>query len=65
MILRDLGLSEIFKEPYLFINEDGVIVFFYINDIVLFYRPEVISKLYKLRITLMQRYEIRDLGKLF
>jgi hypothetical protein len=62
--LKDLSLYKVSGEPCLFINEDGVIIFFYINDIILLYHPEAILKLYKLRITLIQRYEIRDLGEL-
>jgi hypothetical protein len=62
--LKDLGLHEVFKEPYLVINEDGVIVFFYINDIVFLYRFKALPQLYKLRQTLMQRYEMRDLREL-
>jgi hypothetical protein len=62
--LRDLGLHEISGEPCLFMNEDSVIIFFYINDIILLYRPEAISELYKLRTALIQRYEMRDLSEL-
>jgi hypothetical protein len=62
--LKDLGLHKISGEPYLFINEDSVIIFFYIDDIILLCRPEAISELYKLRIALIQRYEMRDLSEL-
>jgi Reverse transcriptase (RNA-dependent DNA polymerase) len=31
--LRDLGLQEVSGEPCLFMNKEGVIVFFYVDDI--------------------------------
>jgi hypothetical protein len=62
--LRDLGLYEVSGEPCLFINEDGIIIFFYVDDIVLLCRSENLSKLHELRTALMQRYKMRDLGKL-
>jgi hypothetical protein len=62
--LKDLGLHEVSGEPCLFMNEDSVLVFFYVDDIVLLYRSEALPQLHKLRQTLMQRYEIRDLGEL-
>jgi hypothetical protein len=62
--LKDLGLHKVSGEPYLFINEDGVIIFFYINDIVLLCRSKALPQLYKLRTALIQRYKIRDLGEL-
>jgi hypothetical protein len=64
LTLRDLGLYEVSGEPCLFINEDGIIIFFYVDDIVLLCRSENLSKLHELRTALMQRYEMRDLGKL-
>jgi hypothetical protein len=45
-------------------NKDGIIVFFFVDEIVLLCRPEAISKLHNLRTALMQRYEMRDLGTL-
>jgi hypothetical protein len=62
--LKDLGFIEVPGEPCLFINKDGIIIIFYVDDIVLLCRPEAISKLRKLRIALMQRYEMRDLDEL-
>ena len=37
--LIDLGLRNIPGEPCLFTNDDGVILFFYVDDIVLLYHP--------------------------
>jgi hypothetical protein len=62
--LRDLDLHEISGEPCLFINEDGIIIFFYVDNIVLLCRPENLSKLHELRKALIQRYEMRDLDEL-
>jgi Reverse transcriptase (RNA-dependent DNA polymerase) len=62
--LRDLDLHEISGEPCLFISEEGVIIFFYVDDIVLLCRPEALEHLRRLRTALMQRYEIRDLDEL-
>src|SRR5947207_4145040 len=62
--LHDLGLNEISGQPCLFTTDDGIIVFFYVDDIVLLCRPEDLSKLDKLRTALKQRYEMRDLNEL-
>jgi Reverse transcriptase (RNA-dependent DNA polymerase) len=62
--LHNLDLNEIFGQPCLFTTDDGIIIFFYIDDIVLLCRSEDLSKLDKLRTALKQRYKIRDLGKL-
>jgi len=62
--LKDLGLYEVSGEPYLFKNDDGILVFFYVDDIVLLCRSEALPQLHKLRQALMQRYEMRDLGEL-
>jgi Reverse transcriptase (RNA-dependent DNA polymerase) len=62
--LKELGLKEVAGEPCLFINDDGVLVFFYVDDIVLLCRSGALPQLHKLRRALMQRYEMRDLGKL-
>ena len=37
--LLDLGLQNIPGEPCLFTNDDVVILFFYVNDIILLYHP--------------------------
>jgi hypothetical protein len=45
-------------------NDNDILVFFYVDDIVLLCRSGALLQLYKLRQALMQRYEIRDLGEL-
>ena len=50
--LHDLGLNEISGQPCLFATDDGIIVFFYVDDIVLLCRPEDLAKLNKLRTAL-------------
>jgi hypothetical protein len=62
--LKELGLQEVAGEPCLFMNDDGALVFFYVDDIVLLCRSGALPQLHKLRQALMQRYEMRDLGEL-
>ena len=62
--LRDLELHEVAGEPCLFVNSDGIIIFFYVDDIVLLCRPETLPQLRQLHTALMQKYEMRDLGEL-
>jgi hypothetical protein len=64
MTLRDLSLYKVSGEPCLFINKDNIIIFFYVDDIILLYYLKIILKLRELRIALIQRYKIRDLGEL-
>jgi hypothetical protein len=45
-------------------NDEGIIIFFYIDDIVLLYRPEMLPQLRQLRMALMKKYEMRDLREL-
>jgi len=61
--LCDLGLREVSEQSCLFIG-DGIIAFFYVDDIVLLCSPGKLSQLYKLREALMKKYEMRDLGEL-
>jgi hypothetical protein len=61
---KELGLKEVAGEPCLFTNDGGVLVFFYVDDIVLLCRSAALPQLHKLRQALMQRYEMRDLGEL-
>ena len=62
--LRDLKLREVLEQPCLFVNDDGIIIFFYVDDIILLCRPEKLPQLRELRAALMPRYEMRDLGEL-
>jgi hypothetical protein len=61
--LEELGLQEVAGEPCLFMN-NGILVFFYVDDIVLLYRSRALPQLHKLRQALMQKYEMRDLREL-
>lgn len=62
--LRELGLCEVDGEPCLFMNTDGILIFFYVDDIVLLCRSDALPQLHNLRTALMQRYEMRDLKEL-
>ena len=62
-ILRELGLQEVPGEPCLFTN-DWLIVFFYVDDIVVLCRTEHLSQLKDFEKRLAARYEIRNLGEL-
>ena len=48
----------------MFIIDDSILIFFYVDDIVLLCCTEDLLKLCKLRMTLIQRYEMRNLSKL-
>ena len=62
--LRELRIREAAGEPCLFVNDEGIIIFFYVDDIVPLCRPETLPQLRQLRTSLMQKYEMRDLGEL-
>ena len=62
--LTDLGLRNIPGEPCLFTNDDGVILFFYVDDIVLLYHPMKRDYAQSLKQNLQEYFEIRDLGDL-
>ncbi len=62
--LIDLGLRNIPGEPCLFTNDDGVILFFYVDDIVLLYHPTKRDYAQSLKQNLQKYFEIRDLGDL-
>ena len=61
--LKELGLQPILEDQCLF-QTNRILVFFYVDDIVLLGRKEHISELHKLKALLMQRYEMRYLGNL-
>jgi hypothetical protein len=46
----------------LFTDGDGILVFFYVDDIILLSRKERAKQATKLKANLMARYEMRDLG---
>jgi len=62
-VLKELGLSEILQEPCLFQNH-YVILFYYVDDIVLLYREEHAAKVEELIKKLTQRFPMTDLGEL-
>lgn len=62
--LFDLGLRNIPGEPCLFTDDNGIILFFYVDDIVLLYHPTKQEHAQHLKRALQQRFEIRDLGDL-
>jgi len=62
--LTDLGLRNIPGEPCLFTNDDSIILFFYVDDIILLYHPTKQKCAQHFKRTLQQRFEIRDLGDL-
>jgi Reverse transcriptase (RNA-dependent DNA polymerase) len=61
--LRHLGLEPIPEEPCLFSN-GRVIVFFYVDDIVLLARKEHREEMEGIKAKLSKKYEMRDLGEL-
>jgi len=61
--LRDLGLTQVGEDLCLFTN-DYLVVFFYVDDIVLLSRTKDLQKLEQFRETLMNQYEMRDYGEL-
>ena len=62
--LTDLGLRNILGEPYLFTNNNGIILFFYIDDIILLYHLTKWEYAQSLKQSLQQQFEIRNLGDL-
>jgi hypothetical protein len=62
--LKDLGLREVTDQPCLFVNDNGIIVFFYVDDIVLLCHSNKLPQLHELSTALKSRYGMRDLGEL-
>ena len=62
--LTDLGLSQIPGEPCLFTDYRGIILFFYVDDIVGISTPERSSELDALLEKLKARFSMKDLGEL-
>jgi hypothetical protein len=60
--LQELGLRPVGGEPCLFTDGDGILIFFYVDDIILLSRKERAKQAAKLKTDLMARYEMRDLG---
>jgi Reverse transcriptase (RNA-dependent DNA polymerase) len=61
--LQELGLEEVSGEPCLFTN-NWLILFFYVDDIVVLCRKEHLPRLDEFEKRLEARYEIRSLGDL-
>jgi hypothetical protein len=61
--LQDLGLTQIPNTPCLFAN-DNLIVFFYVNDIVVLVHPSKVDIHKEFEDKLFNRYELRSMGQL-
>ena len=59
----ELGLKQVTGEPCLFYTE-GIILFFYVDDIVMAYRPEKEAEVEEYVQRFMKMIEIRDIGPL-
>jgi hypothetical protein len=63
MVLEDLGLQPVLSVNYLFTN-DFLLLFFYIDDIVVLYYRKYRQKVKEFKDSLLRRFEIRSLGEL-
>ena len=61
--LTDLGFHQILEEPCLF-TDNRLIIFFYIDDIVILCHSKDILQLQTFQETIMDQYEMQDLGEL-
>lgn len=61
--LVSMGLKPILEEPCIYTN-DWLVVFFYVDDIVLLARPKHRSRLQEFIRKLREKYEMHDLGEL-
>ena len=59
-----MGLMQIPGEPCLFTNGDGVFLFFYVDDIVIAYRPDKTAEMHRYASRLKSIYEIKDLSEM-
>ena len=57
------GLKQVKEEPCLFIN-DWLVVFFYVDDIIVLCHQSQLARMYAFKQQLTERYEMRDLGDL-
>ena len=60
----DMKLFQIFDESCLYTNENDVFLWFYVDDIVIVYCPDMKYHMKQLTVHLMKTYKIRDLDKL-
>jgi hypothetical protein len=61
--LTELGLVQIPESPCLFTN-GRIIVFFYVDDVVILYHPKHESEFQEFKAALLSKYEFKDLGDL-
>ena len=62
--LTSLGLVQIPGEPCLFTDNNGIIIFFYVDDIVVLYQPTRRASAMRLIGQLDNEYEMRHIGEL-
>ena len=63
--MRRLDFVEVPDDPCLFVhNSKPIMVFFYVDDIVLTSPEDLRQELYHIRDQLMKSYEIREIGPL-
>jgi hypothetical protein len=62
--LLELGFEQISEEVCLFKNKDGIILFFYVDDVVTLFRPEQEGLAREIWIKLTKKYRARPLGDL-
>ncbi|KAL3704338.1 hypothetical protein TMatcc_010029 [Talaromyces marneffei ATCC 18224] len=62
--LIQLGFKQISEEVCLFKNKDGIILFFYVDDVVTLFRPEQEALAKELWDRLMNKYPARAMGDL-
>ena len=62
-LLTKLGLKPVLDTNCLFSN-DKLIIFFYVDDIVVLYHPSNISAYHEFREKLLDIYKIREMGEL-
>ena len=60
--LTELGLKAVPDEPCLFLGPKQLMVFFYVDDIILIYPKHAREEATHLKQQLMQRYELRQMG---
>ena len=61
-MLTELGLSVVPDEPCLFIGPKNLIVFFYVDNIILVYLKHTCEEATHLKQQLMQHYELHQMG---
>uniref|UniRef100_A0A093UNR6 Retrovirus-related Pol polyprotein from transposon TNT 1-94 n=2 Tax=Talaromyces marneffei PM1 TaxID=1077442 RepID=A0A093UNR6_TALMA len=62
--LIELGFEQISEEICLFRNKDGIILFFYVDDVVTLFKPEKEAHAKELWDRLMSKYPARAMGEL-